>query len=132
MKPSMKLINKLNIFYCNNKELNKVTGCKKVETGVNKIKPEVLLVGLPNHVLIKTEKELIKIPKITVNVVDLVGAGDSFVAGFLYGYLNGYSLKKAGMLGVTCSALCIQSIGARTDIPSKEEIETFAIRKKYF
>jgi sugar/nucleoside kinase (ribokinase family) len=75
---------------------------------------------------------LIEIPKIPVNPVDLVGAGDAFVGGFLYGYLNEYSLKKAGMLGITCSAICIQSIGARTGIPSKEEIETFAVRKKYF
>lgn len=133
MNPSMKLINKLDIFYCNHHEMNRITGCKKLETGMKKLRPGILIVGLNNgDCILKTEDELIEIPALGVKAVDLVGAGDAFVAGFLYGYLNGYPLKKAVMFGIACTAVCIQSVGARTNIPSKQEIETFALRKGYF
>jgi sugar/nucleoside kinase (ribokinase family) len=37
-----------------------------------------------------------------VEIIDAVGAGDSFDAGFLYGYLNGAEIKKCLKLGLLC------------------------------
>src|SRR4051812_11904468 len=39
---------------------------------------------------------------IPVEVVDTTGAGDSFDAGFIYGYLNGYPLEKSLRLAAIC------------------------------
>ena len=44
-------------------------------------------------------------PAIPVDVVDTVGAGDTFDAGFVYGYLQGWSLDKALKLGIICGSL---------------------------
>ena len=48
--------------------------------------------------------------------VDTTGAGDSFAAGFLYGYINDYSLDKCSKLGNYCAAETIKIIGARPNI----------------
>lgn len=50
-------------------------------------------------------------PKI-VNAVDTTGAGDLWQAGFLYGWLNGLGLQKAGTMGSILGAEVVQIIGA--------------------
>ncbi|MBN1286568.1 MAG: sugar kinase [Anaerolineae bacterium] len=46
-----------------------------------------------------------------VKVVDTTGAGDSFDAGFIYGYLHGWPLSDALRLGCACGALCATALG---------------------
>lgn len=58
---------------------------------------------------------------ISVNVVDTVGAGDSFDAGFLYGYLNQWNLQKSLRLACVCGALSTQSPGGVNGQPTLEE-----------
>ncbi|MDB6167917.1 MAG: ydjH [Verrucomicrobia bacterium] len=45
-------------------------------------------------------------------VVDTTGAGDSWAAGFLYGYLRGSSLAAAGAVGSLLGAETVQHLGA--------------------
>ena len=65
--------------------------------------------------VIATKDERIHIPSIVEQskIVDLNGAGDAFIGGFLYGYTHGYSLKDAGHLGAKTSAQIISQTGAR-------------------
>lgn len=44
-----------------------------------------------------------------VPVVDVTGAGDSLIAGILFGYLKGLSTEDACKIGMTCSLVTIQS-----------------------
>ena len=46
---------------------------------------------------------------------DLTGAGDLFAAGFLHGYINGFSFSKCLENGNELSSKIIQKIGARLD-----------------
>lgn len=55
----------------------------------------------------------------TVKVEDVTGAGDLFAAGYLYGYLHGYSPAESGQLAVQCAASVIQHIGARPETELK-------------
>jgi len=52
-------------------------------------------------------------PAESIKVVDTVGAGDSFVAGFSAGIYRGYSLTKAIELGTKTAALTCQYLGAQ-------------------
>lgn len=46
------------------------------------------------------------------NVVDTMGAGDSFIAGFLYGIINKKSLKECMQMGATNSSVTLEYNGA--------------------
>lgn len=58
---------------------------------------------------------------ISVNVTDTVGAGDSFDAGLLYGYLNQWNLEKSLQLACVCGALSTQKAGGVNGQPTLEE-----------
>jgi sugar/nucleoside kinase (ribokinase family) len=58
---------------------------------------------------------------ISINVVDTVGAGDSFDAGFMYGYLNGWQIEKSLKLACICGALSTQQVGGTNGQPTLEE-----------
>jgi len=55
------------------------------------------------------------------DVVDTVGAGDTFDAGFLYGFLNGWSLEKSTWLAAACGSLSTRAAGGTTAQPTIEE-----------
>ncbi|MBU9744436.1 carbohydrate kinase family protein [Diplocloster agilis] len=67
-------------------------------------------------------KELVPITKAPNGVVDAVGAGDGFVAGFLYGYSRGKSLKTSAQYGNTVSSFVIEREGSTTNLPTQEEM----------
>ncbi len=48
-------------------------------------------------------------------VVDTTGAGDAYCAGFLYGWANGWPLRKSARLGTHCATAVIQQVGARIE-----------------
>ena len=56
-----------------------------------------------------------------VHVVDTVGAGDSFNAGFLYGHLHGWSLEQSLQLAVTCGSLSTRAAGGTAAQPTLAE-----------
>jgi sugar/nucleoside kinase (ribokinase family) len=68
-----------------------------------------------------TNSELISIPSIPVNVVDTIGAGDAFDAGFLYGYLNRWDLERSLRLAVACGSLSTRASGGTAAQPTLEE-----------
>lgn len=58
-----------------------------------------------------------------VQVVDTTGAGDSFDAGFVYGYLKGLSLSQSLQVACLCGALSTRMQGGTAGQPTIEEIE---------
>lgn len=48
-------------------------------------------------------------PPFKTDVVDVTGAGDAFVSGFLYGILQGETLSRACQLGLAAAALTLQT-----------------------
>jgi sugar/nucleoside kinase (ribokinase family) len=56
-----------------------------------------------------------------VKAVDTVGAGDTFDAGFLYGYLKGWDLEKALRMAVLCGSVSTRAIGGTEGQPDLEE-----------
>ncbi|WP_172796409.1 MULTISPECIES: carbohydrate kinase family protein [Geobacillus] len=65
-----------------------------------------------------------------IKVIDATGAGDAFAAGFLYGVLNGHSVKDACRLGMSNAALTLQT--AETVHPALTEQQLRAAHEQYF
>ncbi|WP_096185584.1 carbohydrate kinase family protein [Evansella halocellulosilytica] len=55
-------------------------------------------------------------------VVDATGAGDCFIAGYLYGWLNNKSTLECLKIGNYCGGACVTSVGGYTGAPTKAEI----------
>lgn len=67
--------------------------------------------------------EPLEIPAVKdVVVVDPTGAGDSYRAGFLYGYLRGQSLQACAQLGSTIATYTISKHGTQTHTFTLAEI----------
>ena len=57
----------------------------------------------------------------TVDVVDTVGAGDAFVAGFLSGRLRGWGIGECLDMGNACGACAVTVPGDLNGLPTEEE-----------
>jgi sugar/nucleoside kinase (ribokinase family) len=70
-------------------------------------------------------EQMARMPSLPVAVVDTVGAGDNFDAGFLYGYLHGWPLERALRLGTVCGALSTRAAGGVAGQPTLDEVLTY-------
>jgi sugar/nucleoside kinase (ribokinase family) len=62
-----------------------------------------------------------RVPSIPIDVVDTVGAGDSFDAGFIYAYLNHWNLERSLRLACACGAQSAQRAGGTAGQPTLQE-----------
>lgn len=69
--------------------------------------------------LIKTHNQEIEVPAYAyAKAIDTTGAGDSFVAGFIYGLKNGWSLEECGKFGCATASCTVEKVGANAAIDS--------------
>ncbi|HUW36343.1 MAG TPA: 5-dehydro-2-deoxygluconokinase [Rhodocyclaceae bacterium] len=66
------------------------------------------------------------VPGFSVTVQNILGAGDAFGAGFLYGYVEGWDLRKAARLGNACGAMVVTRHGCSISMPYRDEVLAFA------
>lgn len=74
--------------------------------------------------------ELLMAPSYRVEAVDSTGAGDSFNAGFIYGYLKGCTLNQCLTYGNACGAMSVCMAGGNTGFPNKGELERWVLQKQ--
>jgi sugar/nucleoside kinase (ribokinase family) len=67
--------------------------------------------------------EVVRVKAPRVDTVDAVGAGDSFDAGFLTGWLEGLDLTDALTLGCACGALSTRQPGGTAGQPTRAEAD---------
>jgi 2-dehydro-3-deoxygluconokinase len=86
--------------------------------------PSLVVVKLgAQGALALAEDEVIRVPGTPVErIVDPVGAGDAFAAGFLAGLLRGFATDAAVRLGNRCGALAMLSPGDMESLPRWEEV----------
>lgn len=102
------------------------------ETDIDLIAGVLLEAGVKNVVIkwgsrgcyIKNKEVKLTIPAVFgVDCVDTTGAGDSFVAGFLYGLYQGYTLEECAKIANACGALTVQKLGAAEGIDNFAQVE---------
>lgn len=118
------LLSTTDIFLPNKIEALSITRSDDIESAAeqlaNKSRLVVIKLG-PEGALASHHKEIIRVESIPVKAVDTVGAGDSFDAGFMYGYLNDWALQKSLQLACICGALSTQQAGGTDGQPTLGE-----------
>jgi len=109
-----------------------LTGIEDAHAALFEIKARYgcALVGLTKGgrgATILCEGEFLETPAFQVpgGCVDTTGAGDAFHGGFLYGLLQGEEIVTSMKIGCAVAALGCQRLGARTGLPTREELNAF-------
>lgn len=109
--------NHIDILFANEREIETLMG----ETDIRKVlyklggKCEVAVITRSekgSYVLANDHIYTID-PQKVEHVYDVTGAGDLYAAGFLYGFLQDYDLRKCGKLASLCASEVIQYLGGR-------------------
>jgi len=89
--------------------------------------PEVLIVkrGAKGATIFYKDGRQEDVPGFPVEILNVLGAGDAFASGFIYGYLQGWDLYKACRLGNASGAWVVQKPGCANDMPYYEELMKF-------
>ncbi|MBN1992434.1 MAG: carbohydrate kinase family protein [Anaerolineae bacterium] len=106
-----------NVFLPNEIELRGVTGETNLAVALGRLARRDLLVATklgPEGAIAQHGNKIVRADPLPVDVVDTTGAGDSFDAGFIYGYLAGWELSRALRLGCVCGSLSTRATGGAT------------------
>lgn len=105
----------VDIVFANEEEALSYTGLKP-EGALNYIAAQcdiaVVKTGKSGSLIKQGDKE-VKVSSIKANAIDTTGAGDSYAAGFLYGYTCGAGLEKCGKIASLVSGKMVEVIGAK-------------------
>jgi sugar/nucleoside kinase (ribokinase family) len=118
------LLSVTGIFLPNKTEALSITKLNDVESAAMQLanKSKLVAIKLGADGALACQDHLIThSDSISVNVIDTVGAGDSFDAGFMYAYLNHWELQKSLRLACVCGALSTQRAGGTGGQPTLEE-----------
>lgn len=123
-----KLLAVTNVFLPNEAEACSLTGAESADLAADRLAGLVETLALKlgaQGALGMSKTQKVRVPSIPVNVVDTVGAGDSFDAGFIYGYLQGWPLEKSLRAAAICGALSTQAPGGTNAQGSLENLRPY-------
>jgi 5-dehydro-2-deoxygluconokinase len=91
---------------------------KILDTGV-----KVLIVkkGSKGATIYSKNSEPKDVPGFPVEILNVLGAGDAFASGFIFGHLQGWDLYKSCRMGNASGAWVVQKPGCANDMPTYAE-----------
>ncbi len=114
----------VDVFLPNETEACKISGEPQLEDALDNLSRRVKLVAAKlgeQGAEARCGRQAVRVPVYPAQVVDTVGAGDSFDAGFLYGWLAGWDLEGCLRLGSACGSLSTRAAGGTAAQPTLEE-----------
>ena len=118
----------VDVFMPNETELKAITRTDDLSGAISRIRPylrqvAVIKCGSRGSILVKKDGEVSEMPSfLNSHVVDSIGAGDSFNAGFIYGYVKGMSLTECQRLGNLTGAVNTTAAGGTGAFTSREAV----------
>jgi len=120
------LLPMIDVLFMNETECQHYTRCDDIEEGARKLAEKagmaVIKLGKTGAMAVR-DGERFFAPAYNVQAVDTTGAGDSFNAGFVYGFLQGLPMEECLKCGNGCGALSVTKLGGNTGFPFRAELE---------
>jgi sugar/nucleoside kinase (ribokinase family) len=121
------VLGQMDVFLPNEVELKYVTGVEDLAHAQKVIAEKVRLTVVKRGAEGSSSvsgNEFVSVPVIPVAAVESTGAGDCFNAGFIFGWLQGWSTKEALRCGNICGGLSTTSSGWEAT-PTREGLENW-------
>ncbi len=120
-------LGRVDLFFPNEREAELMTGQPEPEAMLQSLSAMglqcvALKLGARGSMLLD-EDEIVECPPHRVKPVDTTGAGDSFDAGFIYGWLQGESPAACLRIASVCGALSTEGIGGVAAFPTREQLQ---------
>lgn len=127
-----KVLPLVTLFMPNEKELMALTGTSDVEEGIAAVLPYlgtamVLKMGSKGSLLVRKDGSRNFAPSfLNTEVVDAIGAGDSFNSGFISAFVAGHTLEECQLNGNLTGAVNTTGAGGTGAFTSREAVERCA------
>lgn len=114
----------VDIVFANEEEAKAFTGKEPQEAVIELgkfAKIAIVKIGKKGSLILK-DGIVSTIQGVKANSIDTTGAGDSYAAGFLYGYVNNKSMETCGNMGSFISAKVVEVVGPKLNDDTWKEI----------
>jgi sugar/nucleoside kinase (ribokinase family) len=118
----------VDVLFVNEREARALTnGRKKSEAlkALGELVPCAVVKQGPKGAAAIQHDQVVDAEGFRVEVVDTTGAGDSFAAGFVSGYVKGLPLVECLRVGNACGALSTRKLGGTPGQPTQAELQMF-------
>lgn len=118
------LLRLVDVFLPNRNEAMAIAGANEINEALNTLSRFTPLISVKlgeQGAIARQGGEIVSAPFLPVNVVDTVGAGDTFDAGFIYGYLNGWALERSLRFACICGSRSTEAAGGMEGQPTLEQ-----------
>jgi len=79
--------------------------------------------------IFEQDREEVKVPGYPVEILNVLGAGDAFGGGFIYGFVQGWDMYQACRMGNACGAIVVTRHGCANFMPTYDEVMEFVNQK---
>lgn len=113
---------------------NQQISAPEITGNINAAIKEILNTGIETLIVKRGEKgstvflkdgTVTEVPGFNVEVINVLGAGDAFASGFIYGFLKGWDWYKCCRLGNACGAILVTKHGCANFNPTYNEVMSF-------
>ena len=118
----------VDVFLPNENEALAITRELDLDRAIKKLKeiiPVVVVKKGKAGAVVYTGHDRYAVPSLEVQMVDAVGAGDSYDGGFVYGFVSGKSLEECAKIGAICGSLNVTKPGGTRGQPVLEEVKLY-------
>ncbi len=116
----------VDVFLPNEQETLLLTGESELDNAINRLalysKNIVVKLGSKGSIVSANSKSAFKKSFLNDNVVDAIGAGDSFNAGFIFKFINGYNIDECQTFGNLTGAINTTAAGGTAAFNNYEQI----------
>ena len=115
--------NQIDILFANESEVISLYQADNINGALDSLPNNGLIaaitLGEKGSIIKRSEDRWVIPAQKAAKIVDTTGAGDLYAAGFLYAFINNYTMDNCGKLGGLAASEIIQQYGARTDTDFK-------------